>query len=262
MKLLAEVEHMYALASTVPFRPFDDSDCVVSATKLLEIPTGNKAQKYLITARGLLNRSETPHSLAAQPQGGLTLGQKQRLRLYIEQHLDRAITLSELAQLLDLSYRHFCRVLGQSLGQSAFAFALTPQVPSIGGGGLPRCRLKRVVDYIDENQAGDLTLTQLAAVAGMSPHYFAELFRQSTGRTPHQYVLLRRIELAKQRLRDPRCSVIEAGLDAGFQNPSHFARVFRKWVGLSPSGFRSRSHGTVPTKPLPSRHAPRSAAAA
>jgi AraC family transcriptional regulator len=100
--------------------------------------------------------------------------------------------------------------------------------------------LKRVIDHIQENLAGDLTLAQLATVAGMSPHYFAELFHQSTGHTPHQYILLRRISLAKERLRDPQRSVIEAGLDAGFQNPSHFARVCRKWVGISPSGFGSK----------------------
>jgi AraC family transcriptional regulator len=87
--------------------------------------------------------------------------------------------------------------------------------------------------------ADDLSLSQLAAVAGMSPHYFAELFRKSTGHAPHRYVLSQRIERAKQSLCDPGRSVIEAGLDAGFQNPSHFARVFRKFVGTSPSKFRS-----------------------
>jgi AraC family transcriptional regulator len=73
----------------------------------------------------------------------------------------------------------------------------------------------------------------------MSPHYFAELFRMSTGQAPYQYVLLQRIEQAKQSLLIPGRSVIEAGLDAGFQNPSHFARVFRKFVGTSPSRFQS-----------------------
>jgi AraC family transcriptional regulator len=73
----------------------------------------------------------------------------------------------------------------------------------------------------------------------MSPHYFAELFRKSTGQTPHQYVLSQRIERAKQNLHDPGRSVIEVGLDAGFQNPSHFARAFRKLVGTSPSRFQA-----------------------
>ncbi len=96
----------------------------------------------------------------------------------------------------------------------------------------------RVLDYVGENLAADLSLAELAAVAGMSPHYFAELFRQSTGRTPHQYVLLEKIERAKQCLRNPRISIIDAGLDAGFQNPSHFARTFRRLVGTNPSKYK------------------------
>jgi AraC family transcriptional regulator len=136
------------------------------------------------------------------------------------------------------------RLYGEALANALAVYLLKryaakPQTPKVYRGGLPRYRLNRVLDYITENLSGDLALSQLAAVAGMSPHYFAELFRQSTGSAPHQYVLLRRIEHAKERLRDPTRSVTEAGFDAGFQNPSHFARVFRKMVGISPSAFRS-----------------------
>lgn len=73
----------------------------------------------------------------------------------------------------------------------------------------------------------------------MSPHYFAELFKKRTGYAPHRYVLLHRIERAKQDLRSAGRSIIEVGLDAGFQNPTHFARMFRKFVGTSPSRFQS-----------------------
>jgi AraC family transcriptional regulator len=107
-------------------------------------------------------------------------------------------------------------------------------------GGLPGYRLKRVLDYIGDNLAEDLSLSQLAAIVGMSPHYFAELFSRSTGHPPHRFVLLQRIERVKESLRDPRRSIIEVGLEAGFQNPSHFSRIFRKFVGASPSRFRSQ----------------------
>jgi len=80
-------------------------------------------------------------------------------------------------------------------------------------------------------------------VAGMSPHYFAELFRRSTGEAPHRYVLLQRIERARQGLSDTKGSILEVGLDVGFQNSSHFARVFRKFVGISPSRFRNQTAG-------------------
>ena len=111
--------------------------------------------------------------------------------------------------------------------------------PTAYRGGLPGYRLRRVLDFIGDNLADDLSLSQLAAVAGMSPHYFAELFSKSTGYPAHRFVLLQRIERAKQSLLDPGRSILEIGLDAGFQNPSHFARMFRKFVGLSPSRFKS-----------------------
>jgi len=106
-------------------------------------------------------------------------------------------------------------------------------------GGLPGYRLKRVLDYIAESLDENISLSQLAAIAGMSPHYFSELFKQSTGHAPHNYVLLQRIERAKQQLRDPQRSIIDAGVDAGFQNSSHFARMFRKLVGTTPSKYRA-----------------------
>ena len=57
--------------------------------------------------------------------------------------------------------------------------------------------------------------------------------------TPHRYVLMQRIQRAKQRLEDPRWSVLDAALDSGFENPSHFARTFRRIVGSSPSEYRA-----------------------
>jgi AraC family transcriptional regulator len=120
-------------------------------------------------------------------------------------------------------------------------YAVRPLTPFACKGGLPGHRLKRVLDYIAVSLDGNISLTQLSAIAGMSPHYFSELFKQSTGRTPHTYVLHQRIERAKQRLCDPKSSIIDAGLDAGFENPSHFARVFRRLVGTTPSRFRAES---------------------
>jgi len=106
-------------------------------------------------------------------------------------------------------------------------------------GGMPGGRLRRVLDYISENLTGDLGLKELADVAGMRSHYFSELFRRSAGSSPHQYVLSRRIERAKESLRNPKRTVLEAGLSAGFENPSHFARVFRRLVGATPRQFRA-----------------------
>jgi AraC family transcriptional regulator len=118
-------------------------------------------------------------------------------------------------------------------------YAVRRITPGFYKGGLSPYRLRRVLDYIADNLETDISLFDLATIAGMSPHYFSELFKQSTGRPPHNYVLLQKIERAKQLLRNPKRSIIEAGLDVGFQNPSHFARMFRKLEGTTPSRFRA-----------------------
>ena len=120
-------------------------------------------------------------------------------------------------------------------------YGARPARPIVSRGGLPGRRLKRVLDYIGDNLCEDLSLSKLAEIAGMSPHYFAELFRRSTGCPPHRFVLSQRIDRAKERLRGARHSVIDAALEAGFQNPSHFARTFRRLVGVTPGEFRKSS---------------------
>jgi AraC family transcriptional regulator len=125
-------------------------------------------------------------------------------------------------------------------------YAVRQVIPVIYKGGLPGFRLKRVLDYIAASLDENISLSQLAAIAGMSPHYFSELFKQSTGCAPHNYVLLQKIERAKQQLRDPQRSIIDAGLDAGFQNSSHFARMFRKLVGTTPSRYRADNVSRTP----------------
>jgi len=137
------------------------------------------------------------------------------------------------------------RLYGESLANALAVYLLTRYsaqryTPAPYQGGLPGYRLKRVLDHIGDKFAEDLSLSQLAAVADMSPHYFAALFKMSTGYAPHRYILLRRIERAKQKLRDSRLSILEVALDVGFQNPSHFARMFRKFVGTSPSHFQNQ----------------------
>jgi len=136
------------------------------------------------------------------------------------------------------------RLYGESLANALAVYLVgrygaRPAAPGSPRGGMPGLRLRRVLDYIGENLTGNLGVRELARVAGMSPHYFSELFQKSVGRSPHQYVLRRRIERAKESLRNPKRTVLEAGLSAGFENPSHFARVFRRVVGATPRQFRA-----------------------
>lgn len=159
--------------------------------------------------------------------------------------IDRHISALLLEMMADLDeHSPAGAIYGETLANALAVYLLkryaAPRITPVAyKGGLPGNRLKRVLDFIAESLDESISLSRLAAIAGMSPHYFSELFKLSTGRAPHSYVLMQRIERAKQRLRDPSRSIIDAGLDAGFQNPSHFARMFRKLVGTTPSKYRA-----------------------
>jgi len=101
--------------------------------------------------------------------------------------------------------------------------------------------LNRVLEYITANLSDKLDLSVLAKVAGVNIYHFARAFRQSTGESPHQYVLRRRIEKAKEFLIQPQVSVIEASTRTGFMDQSHFSKVFHRMVGVPPSQYRNSS---------------------
>jgi AraC family transcriptional regulator len=105
-------------------------------------------------------------------------------------------------------------------------------------GGLPAARLKRVLEYIDANLGKKIKLSELAGVVNISLYYFAVLFRQSTGLSPHQYVLNQRVGRAKELLRDPKRSVLDVSIDVGFEHQNNFARAFRRVIGVSPTQYR------------------------
>jgi AraC family transcriptional regulator len=107
-------------------------------------------------------------------------------------------------------------------------------------GTLPRGRLRAVVEYIEEYLDASPTLGELAAVARLSVYHFARQFRAATGLAPHQYVILRRVERAKQLLQaETDLSLAEVAAQAGFCDQSQFSRHFKRLVGVTPGRFRT-----------------------
>ena len=103
---------------------------------------------------------------------------------------------------------------------------------------MPVSRLTRVVDYIAATMDGELTLDALAEVAGMNSFYFARAFRRQFGLSPHRFVLQRRIDRAKQLLRETDTLLVEIALCCGFASQSHFSSAFHRHVGVTPSEYR------------------------
>jgi AraC family transcriptional regulator len=104
--------------------------------------------------------------------------------------------------------------------------------------GMPHLRLSRVIAFVESHLADDLCVSTLAMVAGMSPFYFCRSFKQSTGTTPHRYVLSRRMEQAKVLIEKNGVSLLEIAQQLGFADQSQFTRVFHKILGLTPSQYR------------------------
>lgn len=120
--------------------------------------------------------------------------------------------------------------------------------------GLPREKLVRAVEYIQDQLDTDLTVSGIAQAVYMSPYHFARLFKESTGQSPHQYVVEARVRKAKELLTTGKFTISEAAYQVGFVDQSHLTRHFRRVFGLPPkrllSGRRpDLSHPFATTRP-------------
>ncbi len=106
--------------------------------------------------------------------------------------------------------------------------------------GLAPYKLRRVCEYIEANLASDLSLAELARLAGMSSYHFARVFKQSTGISPHQHLTRRRVERAQELLSEGSRPLVDVAHEIGYKCQSHFTAVFRKMTGVTPSAFRLR----------------------
>jgi AraC family transcriptional regulator len=103
---------------------------------------------------------------------------------------------------------------------------------------LPKSKLKKILDFIELNIEDQLSLGDLADEAGMSMFYFARMFKKSTGKSPHQFILERRIKYAKYLLTQTEEPLVEVALSCGWANQSHFTTAFKRLVGVTPRHYR------------------------
>lgn len=102
----------------------------------------------------------------------------------------------------------------------------------------PSHRLKRVIRLMEANLDRDLSLQILADESGYSIGHFLRLFRSAIGFTPHQYLVYRRIEKAKEMMKNTQATLIEIALECGFASHAHFSRAFRRMLNVTPSYYR------------------------
>ncbi|MGU3362974.1 helix-turn-helix domain-containing protein [Methylobacterium sp. M6A4_1b] len=175
----------------------------------------------------------------------------------------RADTVRYLADLRDPLIRQIgLSILGELTRESsagrmmveAAALALTARVaqayghdrpddadPFCGDRDCPE-RIKRAIEFIHDNLQRDLSVTELASVACLSPFHFARLFKRVTGKSPYTYVSGERLERARQLLTESRMSLTDVALSSGFSSQAAFSTAFKRVIGCTPGDYRYRTH--------------------
>jgi AraC-like DNA-binding protein len=105
-------------------------------------------------------------------------------------------------------------------------------------GGLAAWQERRAKELLSAHLSGALAVSDLATACDLSVRHFTRAFHQSTGVSPHRWLLERRIERAQSLLRGSKLTLIDIAFDCGFASQSHFGREFLKTVGLSPGAWR------------------------
>jgi AraC-like DNA-binding protein len=110
---------------------------------------------------------------------------------------------------------------------------LPPRIANIG-----KSRFKPVLDHIEETLESDTTLSDLAALSGLSVSHFSHAFNAAYGIAPHRYILRRRIDKAKTLLGASDSTVAAISSRVGFSSQSRFTQLFSRHTGLTPSAYR------------------------
>jgi AraC family transcriptional regulator len=105
-------------------------------------------------------------------------------------------------------------------------------------GGLTRPQLRRVKEFVGVRISSDITISDLASAAGLSPFHFIRAFKRSVGISPYQYVLSERISRARELLLKRDLAIADVALAVGFHDATQLNRAFRKLVGVTPTAFR------------------------
>jgi AraC family transcriptional regulator len=158
--------------------------------------------------------------------------QDEQLRLLLTE-MEREITAGSATGPL------YGDLLGLSLSVALIRkYGHTSDTPAKVKGGLARPALARVLEYIASNLQSEIRLDELARIAGLSTFHFARAFRESTGTTPHQHLLQRRVDAAKALLRGPARNLDAIASATGFADASHLSKAFRRLVGTTPMAWK------------------------
>lgn len=103
---------------------------------------------------------------------------------------------------------------------------------------LSALQIRRVLEYVREHLASDISLNELSAVAGLGRTVFARRFKASFQETPHQYLMQARVGRAQRMLINTDFPISQIASICGFADQAHFTDVFKRMIGTPPLAFR------------------------
>jgi AraC-like DNA-binding protein len=116
---------------------------------------------------------------------------------------------------------------------------------------------ERARQFLDAEKTRVVHSTELESITGLSRYDLSRQFKIMFGTSPYRYLLMRRVEFARERIHR-ECPLVEIACDAGFADQAHFTRVFRSTFGLTPARYRALTTGQAPsTRMRPSARGPR-----
>ncbi len=100
-------------------------------------------------------------------------------------------------------------------------------------------QMEAVIGFIKKEYSGNITLEDMAARANLSPKYFCRLFKDTTGRSPIEYLNWFRVNMACTRLRGSQDKMADIAYECGFNDFSYFIKIFRRYKGITPLKYRN-----------------------
>jgi AraC family transcriptional regulator len=210
--------------------------------KLIFVPAGRKF--YGVQNPRLLTRSIClyidPQSLPVDPDLRFAEADLKPGLLFEDPGLwETALKLKALIGSADPGDRMYGEALGGVLGHELLRLnGNNSRSQPIRPGGLAAWKQRRVIEFMEEHLAEDVSLSELASLVGLSPYHFLRAFKRSFGEPPHRHWTRRRIARAKAILADPRQSITEIAFDCGFSTSSAFGAAFLRISGQTPSSYR------------------------
>ncbi|HEX2944959.1 MAG TPA: AraC family transcriptional regulator [Clostridia bacterium] len=155
--------------------------------------------------------------------------------------------IHSLDEEMSVSEGHKCNLMQQSM-TTQIAIELLRQTGACDGMDrsepkLPAHYVKDAIEYINANFNSDIKIEDISSYTNLSPYYLIRIFKESTGQTPHEFLLRIRLEHAQKLLKSNLYSINEAAMECGFVNPSHFTACFKQIYGVPPTIYR-KNHNT------------------